>query len=358
LIGIRFDWQLRARELWAAIQLGFWGTSMRKAFWLCLALVAVLGFATSGAFARGGGHGGGHHGGGHRGGHHSSHHSSHHHTGHHDHSHHGYHHHYHHSNWAHHNHPFSRGWYGRHGGTWGYGWGGWGWGNPWAISTFGATAAWLGMDAASPYYGSYGTAPVDNVLTSDSDDLDSPAAPTTDESIASETPLPESTPEQIAAASELAASGKQDPPKNTTFLPLGVFSIAPQGQTEASALVQLAVSKDGLLRGSYYDLLTDHDQPIRGTVNKKTQEVAFTFGINGKVTFETTLPNLTQDKGTLAAHFENGKTSTWTLARYEKEPTEKETGATTVDGELEDSDSDDSENESPTAEPKNEAAPQ
>lgn len=340
------------------INLVYWGTSMRKAFWLSLALVAVLGFSVSNAFARGGHGGGGHHGGGHRGGHggHHSHAHSHHHTGHHDH--HGFHHHYHHSNWAHHNRPFSHGWYGRHGGTWGYGWGGWGWGNPWAISTFGATAAWLGLEAASPYYGNYGSAPVNNVLTADSEDAgdsEDTVEPATSESDAADEStdtVSAPTPEQVAKATELASSGKQDPPKNTSFLPLGVFSIAPQGQTEASALVQLAVSKDGLLRGSYYDLLTDHDQPIRGTVNKKTQEVAFTFGINGKVTFETTLPNLTQDKGTLAAHFENGKTSNWTLARYEKEPTDEEAGEKAPES------SEDADDEDSTSEPQKETAVQ
>ena len=311
---------------------------MSKAFWLSVALVAVFGFSSAQVMARGGGHGGGHHGGGRHGGHHS-HHSSHHHshTGHHDH--HGFHHHYHHSNWAHHNRPFSHGWYGRHGGNWGYGWGGWGWGNPWAISTFGATAAWLGLNAAEPLYGNYGT--VDNVLTSETEDepadesadseneneaaADENSGENNNDEINSEANnAPELTPEQIAAAKQLAISGKEDPSKETSFLPLGVFSIAPQGQAEASALVQLAVSKNGIMRGTYYDLLTDHDQPIRGAVDKKTQQVAFTFGDQGKVTFETSLGNLTQAKGGIVAHFENGKTSNWTLARYEKEPTAEE----------------------------------
>jgi hypothetical protein len=331
---------------------------MRKAFWLSLALVAVFALSASNAWARGGHGGGGHHGGGHHGGgHHAGHHShTHSHTGHHDH--HGIHH-YHHSNWAHHNRPFSHGWYGRHGGTWGYGWGGWGWGNPWAISTFGATAAWLGLEGATPYYGNYGS--VDNVLTSDSESADEPATDETDSTATEPTTsdAADVTPEQVAAATELASSGKQDPPKNTSFLPLGVFSIAPQGQAEASALVQLAVSKDGLLRGTYYDLLTDHDQPIRGTVNKKTQQVAFTFGINGKVTFETSLANLTQEKGSLAAHFENGMTSTWTLARYEKEPT-KEAAAEDSEGEdsaTEDA-TDDATDEDSANEPQKETAVQ
>ncbi len=320
---------------------------MNKVLGFLLAAVAVVGLSTTQVLARGGGHGGGHHGGGHHGGgHHGGQHShhgnhSHHHTSHHSHthSHHGDHHHYHHSNWAHHNRPFSHGWYGRHGGAWGYGWGGWGWGNPWAVATFGATAAWLGLDAVEPYYGNYGT--VDNYLTSDEttepegddtsgDDAHSDTQ-SNEQSASSEhesAPSP-ITPEQIAAAKQLIAEGKNDPPKDTSFLPLGVFSIAPEGQHEASAMVQLAVSKSGQMRGTYYDLLTDHDQPIRGAVNKKTQQVAFTFGDKGKVTFETSLANLTQDTGAIAAHFENGKTSTWTLARYAKEPSENEAGEAT-----------------------------
>jgi hypothetical protein len=322
---------------------------MNKVLGIVLAAVAVLGLSTAQVLARGGGHGGGHHGGGHHGGgHHGGHHShhsshSHHHSGHHSHthSHHGDHHHYHHSNWAHHNRPFSHGWYGRHGGAWGYGWGGWGWGNPWAVATFGATAAWLGLDAAEPYYGNYGTVG-GNYLTSDettepetyegadsNDSADDTAENSeTDENQTTEnaiTPAP-ITPEQIEAAKQLIAEGKNDPPKETSFLPLGVFSIAPEGQHEASAMVQLAVSKAGQVRGTYYDLLTDHDQPIRGAVNKKTQQVAFTFGDNGKVTFETSLANLTQPTGAIAAHFENGQTTSYTLARYAKEPSENEAG--------------------------------
>jgi hypothetical protein len=347
---------------------------MSKAFWLSVALVAVFGFSSVQVMARGGGHGGGHHGGGHHGGghhggghhaHHSGHHS-HHHSGYH--THHGFHHHYHHSNWAHHNRPFSRGWYGRHGGAWGYGWGGWGWGNPWAISTFGATTAWLGLEGSEPIYGNYGT--VDNVLTSETADEpteESSNLENENEAAANQNDNQNDgeannnsqlTPDQIAAARQLAIGGKNDPAKDTAFLPLGVFSIAPQGQAEASALVQLAVSKTGIVRGTYYDLLTDHDQPIRGALDKKSQQVAFTFGDQGKVTFETSLGNLTQAKGGIVAHFENGKTSNWTLARYEHEPTEEKGNDNEADTEASDSDSDsdDASYDAPAASPQAEPA--
>ncbi len=319
---------------------------MSKYFWLGLALVAALGFSTSQVLARGG-HGGGHHGG--------EHHASHEHHADHDHGAHDAHrgNHYHHTNWAHHNRPFSRGWYGRHGRAWGYGWGGWGWGNPWAIGTFGAAAAWLGMENASPVVGNYGTVPT--VYTSDTintepaeeqlNEYDNPTpgerqlaeSDTDDEGATSDdlhlemptysgdqdSPL-DVTPEQAAQAEKLARSGAKDPPKDTAFLPLGVFSSAPQGKSEASALVHLAISKTGLVRGTYFDLLSDQDYPIRGALDKKTQQVAFTFGPQDKVVFETSLANLTQSQGAVAAHIENGQATKWIMARYEKEPADED----------------------------------
>ncbi len=83
-----------------------------------------------------------------------------------------------------------------------------------------------------------------------------------------------------------------------------------------SAMVQLAVSKEGTVRGTYYDLVTDKEQTIQGAVDKNTQKVAFTAGDNGKVVFETGLANLTQDAGPVALYFENGATRPWTLSRF------------------------------------------
>jgi hypothetical protein len=316
---------------------------MKKFLALSLLLVAAVGFSASQVLARGGGHGGGgHHGGGHAGGnhggeHHAENHNNFNHGEHHGNFNHGDHH-YHHANWAHHNRPFSRGWYGRHGAGWGYGWGGWGWGNPWGVAGFGAAAAWLGLEGAEPILGSYGNVPTvytadteendeaenegDDDNSNDGDNADE-AAPAGEEATdIDENTAPEDTAAQAAAAAALAKSGQTDPAKDASFLPLGVFTLAPARQAEATALVQLAISKDGVVRGRYYDLLSDQDHPVRGALDKKTQQVAFTFGPQGKVTFETSLANLTQDKGSVAVHYENGRKGTWTLARYEKEPTE------------------------------------
>ena len=308
---------------------------------LTLAVAVAVALAANSVMARGGGHGGGghhggghhggghhgggHHGGGHHGGehhggthhgeHHANHHSSHHHSDHH-----------HHAHFGNHNRPFSHGWNGNRG----YGWGGWGggWGNVWAPAAFGGAATWLGMEALSPATGGY--APVDTVYTADQGDEgdENPVAQSDDQDAteentdnANETAQQGPAPSSEAAA--LAKNGATDPPKDAKLLPLGVYSIAPRDHTEASAMLQIAVSKDGVLRGSYCDLLSNQDLPIQGAVDKKTQRVAWTVGPKGKVLFETSLANLTQDKGQLSVHYEDGETRPWTIARYATEEAAK-----------------------------------
>lgn len=276
---------------------------MSRFFLACLTLSLIVGIAASEALGRGG-RGGGHRGGGHRGAHHGGQHRR---PDHHD----------HHAHWAHHNRPFSHGWYGRHGGRWGYGWGGWGWGNPWVPATWGATTAWLGLQDAAPIAGNYGT--VDN--GDDSPQTSTPPAAAADTEADD---YPHYTDEQKNAAAQLAKSHATDPPKETRFLPLGVYTLAPEDTEEATAMVQLAVAPDGALRGTYVNLLNDTNHPVRGAIDKQTQRAAFTIGPQGKIVFETSLPNLTKGTGGMAVHYENGESRHWVLARYAKEPTEND----------------------------------
>ena len=95
-------------------------------------------------------------------------------------------------------------------------------------------------------------------------------------------------------------------------------------------MLQLSVAKDGVLRGSYFDLLSNKAEPVHGAVDKKTQRVAWSVGSNGKVLFETSLANLTQETGPITVHYENGQSRPWTIARYkEEEGTEKQEAGTT-----------------------------
>jgi hypothetical protein len=114
-------------------------------------------------------------------------------------------------------------------------------------------------------------------------------------------------------------------PANTEFLPLGVYALAPAGQSDATAVVQLSVSKDGILRGSYCDLVSDQGQTIYGAVDQKSQRAAWKVGEQGQVIFETTLPSLTQSAGSALVYFANGDARQWILSRFENQ--QQQTGS-------------------------------
>jgi hypothetical protein len=155
------------------------------------------------------------------------------------------------------------------------------------------------------------------------DAMPAPGAAVGDGAIPGEPPAGETPPNGSASAPrELAVKGEPEPAKEAAFMPLGVFSLAPENQTEATALLQLALGKDGVLRGTYHDLLGNADHPIRGSVDKATHRVAWTFGPHGKVTFQTALAALTEPSGPVSVHYENGQARQWELARYEQEPSD------------------------------------
>ena len=79
--------------------------------------------------------------------------------------------------------------------------------------------------------------------------------------------------------------------------------------------IQLAVNKDGILRGNYTDTATEKTQLIHGSVDKKTQRVAFTVGDNTTNVVETGLYNLTKDEAPCLIHFGKDRTEQWLLVR-------------------------------------------
>ncbi|QDT63177.1 hypothetical protein [Calycomorphotria hydatis] len=101
------------------------------------------------------------------------------------------------------------------------------------------------------------------------------------------------------------------------WMPLGVFAIANESAQVAHAYLQLAVSKDGVIAGTYYNEQTDASRPIQGSVDEETQRAAWTFadGKNTDIVMETALMNLTQDQSTALVHFGSEQTQTWMMVR-------------------------------------------
>ena len=197
---------------------------------------------------------------------------------------------------------FTPGWYGGYPGAW--------WPGKWAIAgTAWATVGWAtaglycGCTGSGTYY-DYG----ENVTYADGNVYygDQPVA---------------SAEQYYDQASQIADSGQT--PQNEEWLPLGVFAvIAEPTQTLADRVVQLALNKEGVIRGNLQDSLTDKVVPVVGAVDKRTQRVALKLEGNDSFVAETGLYNLTNDEVPLLIHFGPDRQEDRTLIRL-KPPEEQ-----------------------------------
>ena len=68
-------------------------------------------------------------------------------------------------------------------------------------------------------------------------------------------------------------------------------------------IFQLAVDKNGVIRGNYFDQVTQTNQPVTGAVDKKTQRVAWRVAGGKELVVETGLYNLTMSDSTALVHY-------------------------------------------------------
>jgi hypothetical protein len=124
--------------------------------------------------------------------------------------------------------------------------------------------------------------------------------------------------EYATQASGLAAAGQEAKPADQEeWQPLGVFGMIQGEETDAKDLFQLAINKDGVIRGNYYNAMTDTSAPVYGSVDRKTQRAAWTVGEKKDTVYETGLGNLSQPETTMLVHVGKDRTQQWTLVRME-----------------------------------------
>lgn len=115
-------------------------------------------------------------------------------------------------------------------------------------------------------------------------------------------------------AAQIADAGAAAP-DNEEWLPLGTFTLLAQGQTTSDKVLQLAVNKEGSLRGNLHDALTDKVTQLVGAVDKKSQRVAFRPAGSDWPVVECGLWNLTQDSLQVLIHFDKDRAEPRTLVR-------------------------------------------
>ncbi len=169
----------------------------------------------------------------------------------------------------------------------------------WAAANWATAGSYCGCSGDGTYY-DYG----ENVTYEDGDVYygDQPVA---------------SAEQYYAQAGQIADSGQDA--QDEEWLPLGVFAvIAEEGQTKTDKVVQLALNKEGAIRGNLQDSLADKVMPVVGAVDKKNQRVALRLEGNESVVVETGLYNLTNDEVPVLVHFGLDRQEPRTLIRLQQ----------------------------------------
>ena len=111
------------------------------------------------------------------------------------------------------------------------------------------------------------------------------------------------------------------------WLPMGTFAIAADNrQTDSKRIIQIATNKQGQIRGNIVDVETDKATELYGSVDAKTQRVAFKIEGHEETVAECGLWNLTQETVPLLIHVDKNKTEERTLIRlHEGEKADTET---------------------------------
>ncbi len=195
----------------------------------------------------------------------------------------------------------------------GYGlWGGWGyspwlnfypwwywWGNP----GWGYCSNYLGYGGDNGYYYNYG--PSGNVVYQNGQVVVDGQAVGTDA-------------EYAQSAAELANIDPADlkAVAAADWLPLGTFGWAiTQDEVDPARVIQLAVSKNGLVSGTVHNRTSGNTYMVQGRVDKETQRLAFTIGDDRNTVLETGIYNLTQDQTPVLCHFGLSQTQTYNFVR-------------------------------------------
>ena len=122
--------------------------------------------------------------------------------------------------------------------------------------------------------------------------------------------------EQAASAPEI----NEEKAKEVEWLPLGVFALSSEGVNASHMYLQLAVTKEGVISGTFYNETTGAVHPVEGVVDRKTQRAVWRAadGTNKDIVMETGIYNLTQDQTDVLVHFGPEKSQTWRLVRLKE----------------------------------------
>ena len=175
---------------------------------------------------------------------------------------------------------------------------------PFRYANWGGVGGWMGYGTTEPGYYNYG----EDMYYQDG------AVYSGDQQVATAD-------EYAQQAEELVASAPETAPNKMEWMPLGVFALTQDGEAAGEAptlFLQLALSKQGVISGTFSNKTSGDLQTIEGMVDKESQRAA--WGVEGKQRpiVETGIANLTKDSSPALIHFDGGETQQWLLVRLEE----------------------------------------
>lgn len=120
-------------------------------------------------------------------------------------------------------------------------------------------------------------------------------------------------------AADLAGTPASTSSKDADWLPLGIFAVVEGDEKKPSITIQLAVDKQGTVRGNSISDVSDTMSAVQGAVDKKSQRVAWTVGDAKTTVYEIGLYNLTKQEAPGLIHFGKDRTEQVVLVRLKQE---------------------------------------
>ncbi|MCZ6538346.1 MAG: hypothetical protein O6922_00775 [Chloroflexi bacterium] len=124
--------------------------------------------------------------------------------------------------------------------------------------------------------------------------------------------------EYAQQAQAIAQTPVEETPETAQWMPLGVFAMVREKDSKPTMFLELAVSKEGTIAGTYSNTTSDSAQPVEGHVDSESQRAAWWIGSNQNIIMETGIYNLTKEETPVLLHFGSQKTQTWLLVRLEE----------------------------------------
>lgn len=232
-------------------------------------------------------------------------------------------------NWKHHRDiPFCNDWWGGRN-HWGHNrWNHWGYwsgfyGQPfywWNWCSAPRLTTWVGFNWGTPYYWDYGPGEYiycyNDVIYVNGRWFE-PAPVYYQQTLVLAQQAPDFTPEQA---------------QQIEWLPLGVFAVSRDGVVDNNVLVQLAVTKDGVIGGTVSNQTTGVTFDVEGTVDKKSQRAVWTYKdeTGRQIAMETSVYNLTQAEATAMVHYGPNDMKVVELVRLDQPKTDEASGGAAV----------------------------